>query len=99
MYKPDGADGKHRKIWYRYLAKPCPDVHRPLLTPQVNGFVHMVIRTCGEFPLNKVQFENCEKYDKILERFEGYRGPITGGGFLKDSPGMGKTTTSLAYFD
>ena len=99
MVVPDGPDGEHKGILRRYKSKLCPSIRRPLLASQITGVVHMLIRTCGEFPLSATQLQDREKYQKILERLEAYRGPATGGGFIEDAPGMGKTSTAMAYFD
>jgi hypothetical protein len=99
MYVPDGPDGEHKGALRRYKSELCPAVRRPLLASQVTGVAHMLLRTCGEFPLSETQLQDRDKYEKILEQLKGYRGPATGGGFVEDAPGMGKTSTALAFFD
>jgi hypothetical protein len=99
MYVPPGPDGKHGETGSRYASKIWTSLHRTLLPSQITAVVHMLLRTCGSFPLSKAQLQDREKYEDILKRLEYYRGPATGGGFLEDSPGMGKTADSLAFFD
>jgi hypothetical protein len=71
-----------------------------LLASQITGALHMLMRTCGEFPLSEEQRkpENKAKFEQILKDLN-YPSPKVGGGFLEDSPGMGKTLTTLAFFD
>lgn len=99
MQIPEGSEGMHKGILRKYTSRHTPTVQAPLLAHQITGFVHMLIRTCGEFPLNEEQRkpENKPKYDKILERLN-YKSPEVRGGFLEDAPGMGKTFTALAFF-
>jgi hypothetical protein len=99
MTSPEGEEGIHKGDLRLYSSDSLmPDVLMPLLASQITGMIHMLYRTCGQFPLSEKQRENLES-NPIPEELQNYAGPVVGGGFLEDAPGMGKTATWLTFFN
>ncbi|KAK4494412.1 hypothetical protein PRZ48_014710 [Zasmidium cellare] len=69
-----------------------------LLPTQITGMVHMLLRTLGTFPLSKAQEKDRARFEAIIQKLK-YDLPLTHGGILGDSPGMGKTYTTLAFIN
>ena len=83
---------------YQYRSKKImPQMRVDLLASQLNAVVHMLMRTCGEFPLSSIQKHQLAKYADILQRLN-YNCPAVHGGILTDYAGMGKMYTFLAFF-
>jgi hypothetical protein len=79
---------------YKYRSpKFFPNIGVDLLATQITGFVHMVQRTHGIFPLSAEQRRD-PKYQRILDEELKYTSPPVGGGILADAAGMGKTITA-----
>ncbi|KAI7363975.1 hypothetical protein KC354_g6066 [Hortaea werneckii] len=91
--------GQHRDHIMKYTSPLMPDVKVPLLASQVTGLVHMLLRTCGEFPLSPDQQKEDNYHEVARKLSESYPGPQTFGGIVEDAPGMGKTMMTLAFFD
>lgn len=79
-----------------------PGVQTPVLATQATGMVHMLLRTCGEFPLsNKQKSQQHEAHFQQLAKQlkDDQQPPKVMGGILSDGAGMGKTLTAAAFFD
>ena len=71
-------------------------INVPLLASQVTGIMHMLYRICGTFPMSALQKAD-DQYQEILQKFD-YDCPPVRGGFLEDTPGMGKTYTACGFW-
>ncbi|KAF2166007.1 hypothetical protein M409DRAFT_23735 [Zasmidium cellare ATCC 36951] len=89
---------KHGNMWKYRSKKYMDDCKVDLLPTQITGMVHMLWRTLGTFPLSKEQQKERPYFENIVKMLN-YDSPLTHGGILGDSPGMGKTYTTLAFFN
>lgn len=91
--------GQHRDHIMKYTSSLIPDVKVPLLPSQVTDLVHMLRRTCGEFPLSSEQQKDGKYREVSQELSESYPGPQAFGCIVENAPGMGKPMMTPALFD